>query len=371
MADSLSRKDVERLLSDPSAEARSEAATKVAEKFVDGSLSDSEREIAEGIFRALVRDTEVRVREALSASLRESGLVPPDIASTLARDVDSVSLPVLEFSAALTEEDLIDIVRTQGEAQQVAVARRQEVGESLADALVETENRDVVATLAANEGADISEKTFDRVIDRFGGDDKVGSALVHRQKLPVRTAERLVTVISDNLLQHLATSHELPPGMAATIVQQSRERATIGLLAGSPDDESAATLARHLQKNCRLTPSIVLRGVCTGDLAFFEHAVALLAGVSVQNARILIHDSGGMGLARLWSKAGLPDGMLQVIRIALDVGKEVEFDGGEHDRERHAARTIEMVLTNFDDFEADSLEFLLNRLGKLNEAAAA
>ena len=111
MVGSLSRDDVERLLAAPSAEHRAETAAKVAADFGTRVLSASERKLAEDIFRRLARDAELSVREALAANLKENPDVPPDVARRLAADVDSVALPVLQFSAVLSEEDLIAIVR--------------------------------------------------------------------------------------------------------------------------------------------------------------------------------------------------------------------------------------------------------------------
>ena len=80
--------------------------------------------MAEDIFRIMGKDTEVRVREALSQNLKEKPNVPHDIAVSLAKDVDSVSLPVLQFSEVLSDADLIEIVRSQDPAKPVAIAQR-------------------------------------------------------------------------------------------------------------------------------------------------------------------------------------------------------------------------------------------------------
>ena len=68
----LSKTDVARLLSEPSAENRVETARKVATYFVKNTPTGAERALAEDIFRVLVRDAEVRVRKALSDTLKES-----------------------------------------------------------------------------------------------------------------------------------------------------------------------------------------------------------------------------------------------------------------------------------------------------------
>ena len=108
--------------------------------------------MAEDIFRIMGKDTEVRVREALSQNLKENPNVPHDIAVSLAKDVDSVSLPVLQFSEVLFDADLIQIVRSQDPAKPVAITQRSSVSEFVSSVLVDTENSDVVTSLVSNEG---------------------------------------------------------------------------------------------------------------------------------------------------------------------------------------------------------------------------
>ena len=88
---SLSEEDVAKLLSDPSGSARAETAAKIAQDFGEGELSDMERGMVQDIFRIMVKDAEVRVREALAQNLKENPNVPHDVAISLAKDVESVS----------------------------------------------------------------------------------------------------------------------------------------------------------------------------------------------------------------------------------------------------------------------------------------
>jgi len=110
---SLSHDYVAQLLSEPSPENRAATAENVGEFYADGEPSEAEKAIAQDIFRAMVRDAEVRVREALAQTLKESPDLPSDVARTLAADVDSVALPVIEYSQVLTDEDLIEILETE------------------------------------------------------------------------------------------------------------------------------------------------------------------------------------------------------------------------------------------------------------------
>lgn len=91
----LTKYDVARLVVDPSAEARAETAAKIAAQFEVEAFSPAGRQIAEDIFRKLVKDVEVRVRETLAAHLKKFSDLPHDVAVTLAKDVDSVALQMI------------------------------------------------------------------------------------------------------------------------------------------------------------------------------------------------------------------------------------------------------------------------------------
>jgi uncharacterized protein (DUF2336 family) len=363
---SLSQQDVIKLLSDPSPEYRAVTAEKIAKQF--GGLGANERKLAEEIFRLMVKDAELRVREALAANLKESPDVPHDIAIALARDVDSVSLPILQFSDVLTDEDLVEIVSSQDESKQTAIASRSSVSSSVSTALVNSGSEKVVSTLVGNEGADINEKALQKVIDKFGAHEAMQEKLVHRSKLPITVSERLVTMVSAKMQEHILANHELRPEIAAGLIVQSRERATIGLSTGS-DEGAIEKLVRQLHKYGRLTPSIILRAVCMGDLRFFEAGLAQLTGLPLVNVRMLIHDSGDLGFKSLYEKAGLPAPFFPAMRAAIDVSIETKLDGEANDRERYSRRMIERILTQYGDlgvtFETDDLEYLLVKMNQL------
>ncbi|HSV28529.1 MAG TPA: DUF2336 domain-containing protein [Candidatus Omnitrophota bacterium] len=364
MDQKLREEDVARLLANPSGDARAEIADKIAGQHAH--LSVSERKLAEDIFRLMVKDAEVRVRQALSHQLKESPLVPHDVAVALARDVDAVALPILKFSEVLTDEDLIEIVRSQSPDKQVAVASRSHVSANLADALVDSHNETVVATLVSNEGAEIAENTLQRVVDEFAGSEAVGEKLVERRSLPVTVAERLMAKVSDNLRDKLMARSDLSPEAAGGLLIQAREMAVLGLADTGAD---VAKLIDHLHRNGRLTPSIILRAVCMGDTTFFETALAKLARIKLENARTLIHDAGKRGFEALFEKAGLPKVFFRAMRAAIDVSYEMEYDGLPHDRERFSRRMIERILTQYGDlgveFENDDLEYLLAKMSQL------
>jgi len=370
-AASLSAQDVGRLLSDPSAEVRAETAAKVAGQFGIGGLTASEREIAQEIFRVMAKDIEVLVRETLSQSLKEVPDVSSDVARILAEDEnDSVALPILEFSKALSEEDLVEIIGVCKPNRHVAVARRENVSEKVSEAIVEKGNEDAVVALVSNQTANIGEKTYDKVIDKFGENERVQEPIVKRDKLPLAIAERLVATVSDSLKQYLVTHHELSPEVASDLLLESRERAVVRLLQDDDNSPDVSELVEQMDVNGRLTASIILRALCTGDLNFFEAAIAHKAHVALNNARVLIHDDGDLGMKALYEKASLPMRLYPAFRSAIDIAKISEAERSDKGPDWRSRLIMERVLTQFEgvvDLDSEDVDYLLGRLARTIE----
>lgn len=125
----------------------------------------------------------------------------------------------------------------------------------------------------------------------------------------------------------------------------------------------------QLNQSGRLTPTIILRAICMGDLDFFEHAVAELAGVPAKSASTLIHDDGPLGLRAIMSRASLPDAFYPAFHAAVEAAHETEYDGGENDRARYRRRMIERILTHVENPDSemgkDNIEYLFEKLSQI------
>ncbi len=364
----LTEEDVKNLLTNPFGEQRAETAGKIAASFDPEGLSPTERQLAEDIFLIMVKDAEIRVRQALSENLKDNPHMPHEVALSLARDVDQVALPVLQFSEVLTDRDLTEIIKSQDAEKQIAIAGRATVSEEVSEALVQTKNEDVVVELVENEGANISDQSFETVVNSMGSNERLQGAMVNRATLPATIIERLMTVVSDNLKEQLADRVDISSVVTEGLLTQSREKAVIGL-SSEISEASVLKLVRQLLTHDRLTPSIILRAACMGNIMFLECALAERVGIPIKNARALIKDSGELGLNGLLVKAGLPKSFFPAIQAAIEVEQEIEYDGGERDRERFARRMIERILTQYGDLgvdmESDDLEFLLAKMNEL------
>lgn len=367
----LTKQDLERLLTDPSAANRADTAAKIADDFQFGDLSDSERRLALDIFAVMVEDAERRVRMALAEHLKECSDIPHDLALRLAQDEDAVAEPILRFSELLTDDDLIAIIRASGETKQTAIADRRHVSSAVTEQLVERGTAAVVARVMGNPGAEFSEATYGRALERHGDDPAVSGAMARRGLLPVSVAERLVALATDKLERQLVAETDESADLLSDLIVQVRERATLSLVDPRFGIGDARQLVQSLAQRRRLTPSIIVRGLCMGDLAFFEAAMSHITKLPLLNIRMLSHDEGRRGLHALWIKAGMPLSLLPVVTAAMQIADDTEYDGEPHDRERYRRRVIQRVLTlcegagiDLAGIDSGSLDYLLTKLAE-------
>ena len=369
MSSTLSHADVARLLAEPSANTRAGLAGKLGTELDSPRLAAHELELAQDIVRILAKDVEAGVRSALAQSVRSARNLPRDVALRMAEDVEDVALPILGHSLVLTDDDLVAIVQRASGTYQTAIAARPAVSERLSDALVTHGAEEAVAALMGNAGARIAEPALARAIDRFPGSDTVKEAMVTRATLPPAVAERLIALVSRRLQDHLLRHHKLPPAAAADLVMRGRERAVIRLSAGAGDADLREMVAQ-MHHTGRLTSSLLVRAICTGDLGFFEAGMAELTGVKVENVQTLLHDGGPNGLAALYRRSGLPPALFNCVRAAVDVVNDTGFNGEAHELERYRARVITRVLTQAQDFDPNDVDYLVDKLGDALNLAA-
>ena len=176
--------------------------------------------------------------------------------------------------------------------------------------------------------------------------------------------------MSDSLKQYLVTHHELSPEMASDLLLESRERAVVRLLQADDKSPDVAELVEQMDINGRLTASILLRALCTGDLNFFEAAIAHKAKVQLNNARVLIHDDGDLGMKALYEKASLPKRLYPAFRSAIDIAKISEAERSDKGPDWRSRLIMERILTQFEDvvdFDSDDVDYLLGRLARTIE----
>jgi len=369
MRSHLSQGDIEKLMRGETSEERAGIAHRLCRRIAADPLTDDERAHAEEIIKILADDAADLVRRTLAVTLRNSPRLPRDVALQLAQDIEEVALPVLEFSPAFTDEDLIELVLAVTAAKQSAIASRKYVNAELTDVIAEHGAPDAVSVLARNKGASWTNAAFEHSLRRFRDNDDIKEGIISREQIPIHIAEKLVSLVSGQAFDLLVNKHELPAQIAIDLAAGARERATIDLVEQADRTQDMEYFVHQLDLNGRLTYSLIMRALCVGHMKFVEHALAELSGVPHNRVWLMIHDAGPSGLAAVFDRAGLPRKLLPPFKAAVTVYHETELDGGANDKARFRSRMIERVLTQFQAIPKADLDYLLEKLDIYSEQA--
>jgi uncharacterized protein (DUF2336 family) len=366
----LTEDDILRLMRGETPEQRASVAHRLCRRIALDVLSDREKAFADEIIGILAEDAADLVRRTLAVTLRSSPVLPREVALKLARDIEAVSIPLLQDSPVFTDEDLVELVLSVTAAKQAAIASRESVSITVSEVITEHGAVEAVRALATNSGAEWTDKAFDDTLRRFGGDEIVQAGLIKRDFIPTHIAEKMVSLVSGQLFDILVNRHELPAQLAIDLAASARERATIDLVEQAGRTNDLPRFVSQLNLNGRLSNSLIMRALCCGQMRFVEHALSELSGVAHQRVWLMIHDAGPLGLQAVFDRAGLPRKMLPAFKAAVTVFHETQHDGGPNDRARFRARMIERVLTQFQAIPKDDLDYLLDKLDYYSEMAS-
>ena len=362
--------DIRLLVKGAEPEERAAVAERLCRRMDAAELTHAERAEAQEILRLMARDAAEQVRQALAVTLKSSPLVPRDVANRLARDIEAIAVPVLNFSPVFDDDDLAEIVRIGGPVRQTAVARRPVLSPKVADAIAENADAEAVRVASENAGAAFSERGLQIAIDRFEASEAVLASIALRNALPASVSERLVTLVTGEVRERLLATYEISPETALALAVGARERASLDLLEQASRATDLPAFVAHLRRSQRLTASLLLRALVNGHMGFFEYGLAELSGVPHHRTWLMVHDAGRLGLAAIYERAGLPARLMPAFRAAVDVFHSLEFDGGADDIQRFQRRLIERFLSQPQPVSREDIDYLLDKIDQLSEEAA-
>ena len=217
-----------RLLADDKVDdIRAELAGKLGRLLPDLTADENKRvrELTVETLEKLASDHFVRVREILAEEIKSLDCVPRTIIKRLARDVETVAAPILEYSPLLTDSDLIEIVTSaQAQFALVAVAKRRPLHPSVSEVVATALDVPSVAALLANSSAQIRRQTLDKIAEHATRIVDWHLPLVLRPDLSHRAMRRVAGFVSSALIAKLCERSGLDDKTRQHLKQKMRER---------------------------------------------------------------------------------------------------------------------------------------------------
>ncbi len=279
--------------------------------YVDRApFNRAELDIATDILRKLVRDTEIAVRQRMSERLAKDPKAPRDLVVALANDEFMVARPILSMSAALRDEDLIEIVRHKTRQHQLAVAARAQVSETVSAAVAEIGSTDVVAELLKNPSARIADATYAYLAQRSRTEAEIQAPLLRREDLPGEIAARMYGWVAAELKTFIEEKYRVAPQLLEVPLLDSLQEVAAEHRPEIAWDDTALQLADAIKAERINDPAVLVRLLKNGHVSLFEALLARYLNIGIRLARRIAYQPDGRALAVACRAAGIERGVL-------------------------------------------------------------
>jgi uncharacterized protein (DUF2336 family) len=236
-------------------ESRQKSLWRVVDLFEDSASRYSDDQVAlfDDVIGKLAAEIETKARARLAHRLAPVDNAPTKVIRSLAFDDDSsVASPVLSRSTRLDEADLIAAARNKSQDHLRAIAQRQSLSVAVTDVLVDRGDRNVVHSVARNQGARFSDAGFSKLVARARADATLAVSVGGRGDIPRQHFLKLVETASATARTKLANAN---PQLATAVHDAINE--VVGKLRSelrnaSPDHATARAQVARLSDLGRL-----------------------------------------------------------------------------------------------------------------------
>lgn len=291
--------EIEHVVQDGSPERRAQILRQLTSLFVSDAdrLSQHQVDVFDDVFIRLADWTDLPTLAALSAALSVVPSPPRQAVCSLAFHVDpTVAGPVLLSSAALVEDDLVDLARDRSQQHLVAIAGRTILSERLTDVLLSRSDTNVARVLAMNAGAQFSRAGLSTLVTSARLDDDIADYLVVRSDIPDNVIHELVATATKPVQARLLKT--APPAMRRTIeaaIKASDAKAAAATPRSVDYSEAQATVTA-LNSAGKLNDSTINRFAIRGEQRNVVAALSLLATVPIHTIEELMEQRDCSGL---------------------------------------------------------------------------
>ena len=196
--------ELEEAVARGSAEGRLRALWHATDLLIAGRYTEDEIWIFGEVIGRLADGIEMAARAQLSMRLVRTDNASINIVKKLAFD-DSINVagPMLQHSAKLDAKTLVSNIRTKSQSHLLAISKRRSLPVVVTDELVTRGNREVVNSVATNNGARCSDFGFLHMIKRSEADSILAEQLGLRKDIPRHLFQQLIAKASDDVRQKL------------------------------------------------------------------------------------------------------------------------------------------------------------------------
>lgn len=267
----------------------------------------------------LALDEVLKIRIALSSTLKDHAHAPPKVVGQLARDIErDVSEPVLRVCSAISDEDLIDILKSHPASWAVqAIAARPTLAAPVSAAVIDTDDRPAGKILLENQGAELQVDTLRIIVEKARNYPEWQASVAVHKTLPPDLAQELAEFADSSVREILLQRTDFDEQTASEIANVFRRRLDYAGDQERYSGETPGQRVKRLNTEGRLDEDTISDGLAMRDRDFVYAALALKARTTVSNVQRIFAMKAAKPVVALCWQAGLS------MRFALQLQKEI------------------------------------------------
>ena len=299
--------------------------------------TSSEMQHFDVILSKVTETVEIELRREIAEKLADVPTAPKNLIRQLAHDEIFVAEPILRRSQALTEDDLIRVIRQRGQEHMKAITARREVPVKVSSELVERGDKEVLVSLASNKGAKFDDQTMEKLVEHSRTVTELQAPMTGRYDLPAQLLTQMYFFVSSALKKEiLRRSDMLDPALIDEAVDANRQRILQKAVSEAQTDvESARQFIRDRiaagTMNEALLKDLIEERKSTEFLLGFSHYV----GIDTSTGQRILQDRTWESLAISCRAAGLERTTFAKIVFGMQKGQ---------DEQQKALRILDLYL---------------------------
>jgi len=278
-------------------EERTELCEEVS-RFIETSARPIDREMATDILVALLRHAEKNLKQAISERFAVMDDAPLRLALQFVNDEIAIAEPMLRYSKALNDLDLLYIIQSRDSPFWQAIAARKELSESVVDALADTRDVATAKVLVENISVELTDYAAAIAADLAKDNSELADSILARSEMTKDLARILYTYVGEELQQHLSSKaqaavKDVVQEVVADVIGEFTEPAQ------SPFMPTAAMIkaADLFMEQGKLSKTLMINTLKRGQMASFIAQFSRYASMPVALVIPMLQQRNGQGLA--------------------------------------------------------------------------
>ena len=273
-------------------------------------LPPQERAFAIDILQAALEYATAEVRRQLAERLSRMGKIAPSLVLRLARDEElSVATPVLRLSEAISNADLIDILKNWRADRAMIIASRSVLPSDVASEIANLGDDAALAAALENPGAVFEPGVVAHLAERVRNSEHLATLLLERPEMIPACALDLFWSVNRRLKFYILTRFLQDSPMVQQIIQGERTNSVVVVSGPGGVELAEDTAACELTDAMRVSKAQdrlqdIASLMAKSELEKASEALARLTSVSMSTASAIVSDFGGEAVAVAFKAAG-------------------------------------------------------------------